>query len=263
MFLYRAYEIFGSYVIYMSKHEFCDELLDKDTGLVVIIYSYKSGRFVILNDTKLDICQFLEVLHRRGAEESEPAESGLSAEDLSRALASMESEYDRWVAKLLVCTGKSPQEIYDLGFKPVAGKDMVELRLKEKRVKLERKIGEIEKTMELMRGKWIDARVEDLEEQTIALKESLESTVATLERQSKQDEQRFNQVAKRTARRLVAEQRITKRRLGSGRNQELDSEDEEWLVKCIEDKATIHGRRHESVLYTVTIGFLSYRVLSC
>lgn len=62
----------------MSKYEFRDELLDKDTGLGVIIYSYKSGRFVIFNDTKLDICQFLEALHRREVEESEP-ESGLSA----------------------------------------------------------------------------------------------------------------------------------------------------------------------------------------
>ena len=257
----------------MSKHEFCDELLDKDTGLGVIIHSCKFGRFVILNDTKLDICQFLEVLHGREAGESEPAKSCLSAEDLSRALASVESEYDRWVAKLLVCTGKSRQEIYDLGFKPdrvvkllrelkerfcawenstVAAKDMVELRLKEKKVKLERKIGEIEKTMESVRGKWTDARVGDLEEQTIALKESLESTMATLERRSKQDEQRFNQASKRTARRPVAEQRITKRRLGSGRKQELDSEDEEWLVKCIEDKATIHGRRHDLFFIRIT-----------
>ena len=59
--------------------------------------------------------------------------------------------------------GKSRQEIYDLGFKPdrvvkllrelkerfcawensnVTARDMVELRLKEKKVKLERKIGE-------------------------------------------------------------------------------------------------------------------------
>ena len=47
---------------------------------------------------------------------------------------------------------------------------MVELRLKEKKLKLERKIGEIEKTMESVRGKWTDARVGDLEEKTIALK---------------------------------------------------------------------------------------------
>ncbi|KAL9957986.1 hypothetical protein ACROYT_G034946 [Oculina patagonica] len=266
----RAYEIFCSYGICISNHEFRDELLDMDTGLGVIIYSYKYGRFIILNDTKLNICEFLEALHGREVEELEP-ESGLSVQDLSRALASMETEYDRWVAKLLVCTGKSRQGIYDLGFKPdrvvrllrelkerfcawensnVAAKDMVELRLMEKKDKLERKISEIEKTMELVRGKWTDARVGDLEEQKIALKESLQNTVATLDRRSKQDEQRFNQAAKRTARRLVAEQRITKRSLGAGRKQELDSEDEEWLVKCIEDKATIHGRRHESVLYT-------------
>lgn len=70
----------------------------------------------------------------------------------------------------------------------VPAKDMVELRLKEKKLKLERKIGEIEKTMELVQGKWTDARVGDLEEQMIALKESLESTMATLKRRSKQDE---------------------------------------------------------------------------
>ena len=48
----------------------------------------------------------------------------------------------------------------------------------------------------------------------------------------------------------MAEQRITRRSLGAGRKRELDSDDEEWLLKCIEDKATIHRRRHESVLYT-------------
>ena len=61
---------------------------------------------------------------------------------------------------------------------------------------------------------------------------------------------RFNQAVKRTARRLVAEQRITRRSLGAGRKRELNSEDEDWLLKCIEDKATSHVRRHESVLYT-------------
>ena len=162
-----------------------------------------------MTPSKLDLCQFLEVLHGREAGESEPAQSCLSAKDLSRDLASMESEYDRWVPTLLVCTGKARQEIHDLGFKPdrvvkllrelkerfcaweninIAAKDMVELSLKEKKVKLERTIGEIEKTMESVRGKWTDARDGDLEEQTIAFKEFLESTMATLERRSKQDE---------------------------------------------------------------------------
>lgn len=117
-----------------------------------VIYSYKSVRLVILNNTKPDIRQFLEALHGREVEESEP-ESRLSGQHLSRALASMETEYDRWVAKLLVCTGKSRQEIYDLGFKPERVVKLLR-ELKERfcawenvnvatKVKLERKIGEI------------------------------------------------------------------------------------------------------------------------
>jgi len=65
----------------------------------------------------------------------------------------METEYDRWVAKLLVCTGKSRQETYDLGFKPERVAKLLR-ELKERfctwenvnvatKVKLERKIGEI------------------------------------------------------------------------------------------------------------------------
>jgi len=30
----------------------------------------------------------------------------------------------------------------------------------------------------------------------------------------------------------------------------LDSEDEEFVAKCIEDKATYHGRQHDTVMYT-------------
>lgn len=132
----------------------------------------------------------------------------------------------------------------------IAANDMVELRYKGKQAKLEQQINEAEKTLESIRGKWTDARIADLEEKIITLKESLERTVSTLERQTKQALKRFNQAVRRTARRLVPEQRLTRRSLGAGRKRKLDSEDEEWLLKCIEDKATIHGRRHESVLYT-------------
>ena len=131
----------------------------------------------------------------------------------------------------------------------IAANDMVELRYKGKPAKLEQQINEAEKTLESIRRKWTDARIGDLEEKIITLKESLERNALTLERQTKQAQKRFNQAVRRTAHRLVAEQRITRRSLDAGRKQELDSEDEEWLLKCIEDKATINGRQHESVLY--------------
>jgi len=86
----------------------------------------------------------------------------------------------------------------------IAANDMVELRYKGKQAKREQQINEAEKTLKSIRGKWTDARIGDLEEKTIALIESLERTVATLERQTKQAKKRFNQAVKRTARRLVA-----------------------------------------------------------
>ena len=271
----RPFELCSSYGNSISKQEFRDEILGAETGLGVLIYSYQSERrFIILNNEKLDVCELLKVIHEEDEWEDvvpQEIDSVLTAQDLSSALESMETEYDRSIAKLLVCTGKSRSEIYDLGLKPdrvvkllrdvkeriaasenttIAANDMVELRYKGKQAKLEQQINEEEKTLESIRGKWTDARIGDLEEKTITLKESLERTVSTLERQTKQAQKRFNQAVRRTARRLVPEQRLTRRSLGAGRKRELDSEDEEWLLKCIEDKATIHGRRHESVLYT-------------
>ena len=92
----------------------------------------------------------------------------------------------------------------------IAANDMVELRYKGKQAKLEQQINEAEKTLKSVGRKWTDARIGDLEERIIALKRSLEKTVAILERQTKQAQKRFSQAVKRTALRLVAEQRITR-----------------------------------------------------
>ncbi|RMX60796.1 hypothetical protein pdam_00025770, partial [Pocillopora damicornis] len=259
---HKAFELFSSYGNSISKQEFRDEILSAETGLGVLIYSYQSERrFIILNNGKIDVCELLKVIHEEDEWEDvipEEIDSVLTAQDLSSALEGMETEYDRSIAKLLVSTGKSRSEIYDLGLKPdrvvkllqdvkeriaasenntIAANDMVELRYKGKQTKW-------------IRRKWTDARIGDLEEKIITLKESLERNASTLEHQTKQAQKRFNQAVRRTARRLVAEQIITRRSLDAGRKRELDSEDKEWLLKCIEDKATINGRQHESVLYT-------------
>ena len=215
----RAFELFSSYGNSISKQEFRDEILSAETGLGVLIYSYQSERrFIILNNEKLDVCELLKVIHELKEDEWEDVvpqeiDSVLTAQDLSSALESMQTEYDRSIAKLLVCTGKSRSEIYDLALKPdrvvkllrevkeriaasenttIAANDMVELRYQGKQAKLEQQINEAEKTLESIRGKWTDARIGDLEEKIITLKESLERTVSTLERQTKQAQKRFN-----------------------------------------------------------------------
>ena len=172
----RAFELFSSYGNNIPKQEFRDEILGAETGLGVLIYSYQSERrFIILNNEKLDVCELLKVIHEEDEWEHvvpQEIDSVLTAQDLSSALESMETEYDRSIAKLLVCTGKSWSEIYDLGLKPdrvvkllrdvkeriaayenttIAANDMVELRYKGKQANLEQQINEAEKTLESIR----------------------------------------------------------------------------------------------------------------
>lgn len=67
---------------------------------------------------------------------------------------------------------------------------------------------------------------------------------------SKYSKQCFRQAVKRTAAKLMEENRLKRRKLGAGPKEKLDSSDEEDIAKSIEDKSTLHGRRHDTVLYT-------------
>lgn len=63
--------------------------------------------------------------------------------------------------------------------------------------------------------------------------------------------QKLNQAIKRTAENLMDENRIKKRKLVAGPKDKIDDENEEFLLNCIETKATAHGRRHDMVLRSV------------
>ena len=65
---------------------------------------------------------------------------------------------------------------------------------------------------------------------------------------------RCEQCKRRLARNLVEENRVKRRKTSTGAPRALDSEDEEFIQKAIEDKSTAHGRRHDAVLY------VNYRV---
>ena len=56
---------------------------------------------------------------------------------------------------------------------------------------------------------------------------------------------------KRQASSLIEGNRLKRRKLSSqGPKARLDEEDEDFIAKAIEDKASYHGRRHDTVLYT-------------
>ncbi len=63
--------------------------------------------------------------------------------------------------------------------------------------------------------------------------------------------QKVNQIRKRKAVKLFEEKRAKRTQITSqGRRTLLDSDDEDVIAKCIEDKATYHGRRKNLVMYT-------------
>ena len=53
----------------------------------------------------------------------------------------------------------------------------------------------------------------------------------------------------RTQQQLIKENRLGHRKVSTGRPVAMDEEDEQFATKCIENKATAHGRHHDSVMY--------------
>lgn len=80
-------------------------------------------------------------------------------------------------------------------------------------------------------------------ERLAELRELAHPTTAT-------SKQKVRQAVKRQASALQETHRLKRRRLGAGPERKLDSDDEEFLAKSIEEKATYHGRRHDTVMYT-------------
>ena len=88
-----------------------------------------------------------------------------------------------------------------------------------------------------------------MEEKITACSESLKSLQDILECKDKYSEQKFNAAARRRAQNLVNENRLRNRKAGAGAKIKLDEIDENLIAKAIEQKTTVHGRRHDMVLY--------------
>ena len=88
----------------------------------------------------------------------------------------------------------------------------------------------------------------DLQEK--CAEKSKEQFVALQHNDTSYSRQRLQQMRKRTANRLLEENRIKRRRLGAGPRDKIDPECEEFIAKAIESKATYHGRHKETVMFT-------------
>ena len=124
---------------------------------------------------------------------------------------------------------------------------------KKKKRKLQESINEEKEKIEAKNVKWADSVIHDMEEDLNSKTERLCNIDVLLSTNelTKPHKQKIRQMRKRKAVQLFEQKRIKRGRItNQGRQSLLDSEDEDVIGKCIEDKAIYHGRRQNLVMYT-------------
>ena len=128
----------------------------------------------------------------------------------------------------------------------MAAQDTVRLRLKEQIEQIESEVEKAHAKLSNRRQSWNQATIAECEddiEDRLSYKRKLEECISNPESSS------FKMRVVRTAKSITEEHRIKRRRLGQGRPETIDDDEEEFVARCMEAKATYHGRRKETTMF--------------
>ena len=131
--------------------------------------------------------------------------------------------------------------------------DAVTVDLTERKRKLTETIETGSIRLEAKKGKWDDTVITEMQDDIEKHKESLQSINCLLseEPDDTKSRKKLTQMRRRKAIKMFEERGVKRRAIiNQGRPSLLDSDDEDFVAKSIEDKATYHGRRHDLVMYT-------------
>lgn len=185
---------------------------------------------------------------------------------------SMTSEWDRKMIKYILSRTRSASLMESLGIRrettqkikaqvPLvldaiqnskqAGEDIVRLKLNHRIEDLKSRITSMEELVKKRSDNWSRVRLDELQDKIEADNDRMTELVKLQSGESKSHRQRLQQMSKRETRKLLVLNHVGKRKLGDqGRKPLIDSDTEEQIAKAIEDKATYHGRRHNTTMYT-------------
>ena len=278
-------EVFETYDEYQSysnntpqgKLEFRDLLLHLVSGLPVYIMFKPNVHHIIAirpdgnhHTESLLRWLFLECEQTKDDNLNEERGLTLTASNTAAILESMESEGDRKCARVLLGSTRSDNELHisldankiraatkvivtgvqECENAKLAANDMVSLRIAPKVKHLSQKIFAMKDLQAKKRNSWARKRLQELQEKIETAEKSQEQFLALKESETNYTRQRLQQMQKRTANRLLKENRIKRRHLGAGPHDKIDVECEEFIAKAIESKATYHGRCKETVMFT-------------
>lgn len=272
-----AFDIYASFFEHEpDTHVFRDKLLDHNYGLICCYFSnpFDKITYITLRTTIIPVEKILGQIFQWVADEHSPEDSHLQPDTVEKIINSMDTEYDKQSTKALLMSipsitnkvaylyGMNPQtakkhiervsNIADECENAVkAAEDIVNLRLGEKIQNLQSQLETVQRKIDNYKTLNIENPhfLGDLEEEKKDIQSNINEQKELKLQKDPYHTQRFQQAVKRTAQSLVDDNRVKKRKLGAGPNDKIDEEDEEFLLNCIESKATAHGRRHDSVLY--------------
>jgi hypothetical protein len=185
-------------------------------------------------------------------------------------LNNLDTEWDKRVFRAWLTANRSRKEIAELGIDVdhVAEKSetvlqainqkkeamldavkIVETALAEQLKKLNEEIASKEKHLEGKKNLWTKDQLEDLREEISCLTDRQKDITSLIRKESNESRKNVKLRVRRVQSKLIEKRRIGRRRRGAGRRLSMDKIDENFLVQCIDNKATAHGRRHDSVMY--------------
>lgn len=123
------------------------------------------------------------------------------------------------------------------------------LQLRYKIESLEKEIENLEKLIKKVDGIWDPSMVEKKRITVDEKIQKIENCTCKLERNTDSDKRTFNHSVALKAKQLAEDNRLTRRGLGSGTKRKLDSETEDFIASCIEEKGEAHGWHADSVIY--------------
>ncbi|XP_070537914.1 uncharacterized protein [Ptychodera flava] len=270
-----------AFELYSSHHKnpvdadhFKVNLLHPKHGLCVDLVTIKTFemRIITLKSPTFDVAKFLEMIVNSGNRKFTRLDIH-NKDVVQKILGTMDTEWDKVCARVLLGCFMSRSELISVGIDSdniardtervldvsievknatVAATDMLNLKLKAKKSEISQQITSLQGLLDRKKTSWTDVQLNQVRDRIDILEERLRHTESRIHPLTRNDEVKKKKAVKRKADFLIETERLKRKRLlvPQGRKQMLDSDDEDFIAKCIEDKSTYHGRRQETVMYT-------------
>jgi hypothetical protein len=265
-----AFQLYSSQILFeqVDESRFTLDILDEQIGLSVNIVKIVNVRYIVLKNI-VDLPGLL--IHSKQLQEqskdNQQERFHLGKNTLKQITRTMDTEYDRNIAKWIFSVNMSHSQMRKAGVDPqkvvrqtdknlkiieecesavVEAQTKVEQKLKEKTKCIQEKVEERQNQVNKRKRTWDQTVLDELEDEI----EDLQNHKAKLEDELKSpDSTSFKLKVIREAKNINEKKRIKRRKLGQGRPNAIDEDEETFVARCIESKATYHGRRKETTMF--------------